>query len=154
MNTLKVWAGVENLKSDDVILGGGSRNDDGWWWWGRGVKNGRKSDDVINGRPLISFIHRWQGRSDKTFSGQPTLEKYPPTPTHLLLSMWFLNCPWGMKGFLRKRYWNCKKLQHSFPHSCKKIRQNRHTSKSRPAHGLAGLACRYSPKGGSSNCFC
>ena len=32
-----------------------------------------------------------QGGSNKIFSGQQTLEKYLPTPTHLLLSMWFLN---------------------------------------------------------------
>ena len=39
------------MKSDDVILGGGLGMvmvDDGG---GRGVKNGRKSDDAINGRP-------------------------------------------------------------------------------------------------------
>ena len=43
----------QNLKNDDVILGRGLRMmmvDDGG---GRGVKNGRKSDDVINGRPQI-----------------------------------------------------------------------------------------------------
>ena len=52
--------GGQNLKNDDVILGGGLRMmmvDDGG---GRGVKNGRKSDDVINGRPLMpdSTIYR------------------------------------------------------------------------------------------------
>ena len=44
--------GGQNLKNDDVILERGLRMmmvDDGG---GRGVKNGRKSDDVINGRPL------------------------------------------------------------------------------------------------------
>ena len=44
------------MKSDDVILGGGvgmMMVDDGG---GRGVKNGRKSDDVINGRPLIAYL--------------------------------------------------------------------------------------------------
>ena len=60
MNILKVsmylyrWGrgGGQNLKNDVVISRGGLRMmmvDDGG---GRGVKNGRKSDDVINGRPL------------------------------------------------------------------------------------------------------
>ena len=40
----------QNLKNDDVILGRGCKNDDGG---GRGVRNGQKSDDVINGRTLL-----------------------------------------------------------------------------------------------------
>ena len=43
------------MKNDDVILRGGLRMmmvDDGG---GRGVKNGQKSDDVINGRPQIDI---------------------------------------------------------------------------------------------------
>ena len=55
MNTLKVswgWVG-KNLKRDDVILGGGIGMMMGDDVWGRGVKNGQKSDDVINGQPLI-----------------------------------------------------------------------------------------------------
>ena len=56
-------------------------------------------------------------------SGQPALERYPATLTHLLFSMWFLNCPKGMKAFWKK-FWVCKKLQHNFQHSCKKTGQN------------------------------
>ena len=48
----------QNLKNDDVILRGGLRMmmvDDGG---GRGVKNGRKSDDVINGGPYFKITIR------------------------------------------------------------------------------------------------
>ena len=44
------------------------------------------------------FRNLCQGRSDKIFSDQPTLEKYLPTPTtHLLFSILFLTAPeeWG-----------------------------------------------------------
>ena len=54
------------MKIDDVILGGGlgmMMVDDGG---GRGVKDSRKSDDVINGRPQRKFFR--DSTSTKTFS--------------------------------------------------------------------------------------
>ena len=79
------------------------------------------------------------------FSGQPTLEKYSPTPTHLLYCQCGFELPLRNEGLLKKSILELQKMQYIFSYFFQKIRQNRPTSKSRPAHGLAGLAFRYGP---------
>ena len=53
------------------------------------------------------FHNYLQGCSDVIFPGQPTLKKHPPTPTHLLLSMWIWNAPKEWRAF-EKKYLICK----------------------------------------------
>ena len=74
--------------------------DDGW---GRGVKNGRKSDDVINGRPPTFLINSetndtlLEGQCEELFEsgkkmGVVSSWGWPQLKKHLILMfMWYCN---------------------------------------------------------------
>ena len=98
---------------------------------------------ILNKRKWQTKGFAYQGRSNVIFSGQPTLEKYryPPTIVPVVFELPPRNEELLKKCILKLK----KKLLYSFPHFCQKIRQNRFTSKSRPAHGQAGLAFHYGP---------